>query len=78
MQDGALPHYAKNVRNWLDELFPSRWMSRRGPIERPPRSPDLTTVDVSVWGIVKEIMYAQRLDSLEELQYAIENVFLSL
>lgn len=44
-QDGAPPHYAANVRTFLDETFPNRWIGRRGPIEWPPRSPDLTPMD---------------------------------
>ena len=28
--DGAAPHYAVVVREWLDEKFPSRWIGRRG------------------------------------------------
>ena len=45
MHDGAPPHYAQSVRQFLDEKFPDRWISRRGPIEWPARSPDLTPTD---------------------------------
>jgi hypothetical protein len=38
---GALPHSARQVRKWLDNV-PDRWIGRGGPIVRPPRSPDLT------------------------------------
>ena len=41
-QDGAPPHYSLEVRNWLNEKFPGKWIGRRGPIEWAPRSPDLT------------------------------------
>lgn len=44
-QDGAPPHYAATVRTFLDETFPNRWIGRRGPIEWPARSPDLTPMD---------------------------------
>lgn len=44
-QDGAPPHYAMPVRNWLNERFPGKWIGRRGAIEWPPRSPDLTPLD---------------------------------
>jgi hypothetical protein len=30
MQDGAPPHYAIRVRDWLDDMFPDRWIERRG------------------------------------------------
>ncbi len=74
-QDGAPPHFARQVREWLDDSFPGRWLGRRGPIEWPPRSPDLTPVDFSVWGIVKETVYAERSNTLEELKDAIDNAF---
>jgi len=44
-QDGATPHYALLVRNYLDNIFPLRWIGRRGSIDWPPRSPDLTPMD---------------------------------
>ena len=44
-QDGAPPHYGINVRQYLNEVFPDRWIGRRGHIEWPPRSPDLTPLD---------------------------------
>ena len=40
------------VRSWLDRQFPGRWIGRRGPLEWPPRSPDLTsTLFLLVGGI---------------------------
>ncbi|MVN24218.1 hypothetical protein GO639_03455, partial [Staphylococcus aureus] len=41
-QDGAPPHYSRQVRNYLDTTFPGRWIGRRGPTEWPARSPELT------------------------------------
>lgn len=29
-------------RQYIDIVFSERWIGRRVPIERPPRSPDLT------------------------------------
>jgi hypothetical protein len=43
--DGAPPHNALCARNFLDDKFPSRWIGRGGPIEWPPRSPDLSPLD---------------------------------
>jgi hypothetical protein len=45
MQDGTSPHYALDVREWLHQKFPARWISRRGLIDWPARSPDLTSAD---------------------------------
>ena len=41
-QDGAPPHFAMAVREFLDVTFANKWIGRRGPIEWPPRSPDIT------------------------------------
>lgn len=68
MQDGAPPHFARKVREWLDEHFPDRWIGRRGPIEWPPRSPDLTPCDFFLWGFLKAKVYAQKPSTLEELK----------
>jgi hypothetical protein len=50
MQDGAPPHFALDVRDWLDRRFSGRWLCRRGPHEWPARSPDLTPCDFFLWG----------------------------
>ena len=52
-QDGAPPHYALKVRDYLNEVFPQRWFGRRGSIELPPRSPDLTQMDFFFLGCCK-------------------------
>jgi hypothetical protein len=44
-QNGALPHYAVIVRTYLDEVFPNRWVGRRGQIEGPARSSNLTPLN---------------------------------
>ena len=45
MQDGAPPHFAIVVREWLNAQFPGKWMGRRGSYEWPARNPDLTPCD---------------------------------
>ena len=44
-QDGVPPHYHSGVRSFLDEVLPNKWIGRRGLVEYPPRSPDLTPLD---------------------------------
>jgi len=44
-QDGAPPHYHRDVQAFLDENLQGRWIGRRGTFEFPPRSPDLTPLD---------------------------------
>ena len=74
-QDGAPPHYTLAVRNYLEEQFQGRVIGRRGNIEWPPRSPDLTPLDFFVWGYVKDMVYAKKPRTLNELRREIENVF---
>ena len=50
MQDGAPPHFAIVVREWLNAHFPERWMGRHGPHQRSARSPNLTPCDFLLWG----------------------------
>jgi hypothetical protein len=50
-QDGSPPHYLAAVREYLSTRFPGRWSDRAAPIEWPPRSPDLTPLDVFFMGI---------------------------
>lgn len=44
-QDGAPPHYALPVREFLDQTFTDQWIGRRGFVEWPARSPDLNPLD---------------------------------
>ena len=74
MQDGAPPHYARSVRNWLDDTFPGRWLGRRGPMEWPARSPDLTPCDFFLWGWAKEEVYKTNPRTGEELKDRIKAV----
>ncbi|KAG8227560.1 hypothetical protein J437_LFUL000660 [Ladona fulva] len=50
MQDGALPHYLIDVRDFLNNRFPGKWTGRGAPIAWPPRSPDLTPLDFFFFG----------------------------
>ena len=53
-QDEAPPHYAVTVRRFRDEQLPNRWIGRRGPVEWPQRSPNLTQMDF-VFGVLSKI-----------------------
>ena len=74
MQDGARPHFAIIVREWLNGHFPGRWMGRRGPHEWPARGPDLTLCDLLFWGWLKEQVYSTKPTTLEELEGRIREV----
>jgi hypothetical protein len=43
--DGAPPHFSIDVRNHLNMTFRNRWIGRGGPVQWPPRSPDMTSLD---------------------------------
>jgi hypothetical protein len=48
-QDGAPPHWARIVREFLDMHFRGRWVGRDGPIPWPPRSHDITPLHFFLW-----------------------------
>lgn len=73
-QDGAPPHYFRQVRNYLDENYQDRWIGRRGPTEWPARSPDLTPLDFFLWGYIKSEVYKTAPGSLNELRQRITDV----
>lgn len=72
-QDGAPAHYRVTVRDYLNDIFPGRWIGRRGPIEWPARSPDLTPLDYFLWGYLKSKVYFNRPNSIEVLKERIRN-----
>ena len=44
-QNGAPLDYSNRVTNYLNRKRLGHWFGRGGPVEWPPRSPDLTTRD---------------------------------
>lgn len=70
-QDGAQVHFALVVRNLLNTYFPGKWIGRRGTIEWPPRSPDLTPLDFFYWGYLKSKVYETKPNNIEELKQRI-------
>jgi hypothetical protein len=53
-QDGARPHYLEEVLEYLSTRFPGRWIGRATPIAWSPCSPDLTPLNLLLWGFVKD------------------------
>lgn len=45
-------HFSIDVREYLNQNF-GTWIGKRGLVDWPPRSPDLTPCDYAVWGIMK-------------------------
>ncbi|KMQ84872.1 hypothetical protein RF55_16973 [Lasius niger] len=55
--DGTPPHFSLDVREYLDQNFPNRWIGREDPIAWPARSPDLNPLNFFFWGYVKSLVY---------------------
>ena len=72
-QDGAPPHYARLVWEWLDRHFPGQWIGRAGPVDWPPRSPDITPIDFFLWGYIKTLVYETAPPDLNDLQQCIRD-----
>ncbi|KAJ8962097.1 hypothetical protein NQ318_018051 [Aromia moschata] len=67
LHDGAPPHFVRQVRDFLNVEYPNRWIGRNGPIHWPARSPDLTPCDFYLWGHMKQLVYSEPVNSIEEL-----------
>jgi hypothetical protein len=46
--------YHKNVRQYLDQSFETKWIARGSVNLWPPRSADLTPLDFFLWGQLKK------------------------
>ncbi|GBM51290.1 hypothetical protein AVEN_174491-1 [Araneus ventricosus] len=55
-QVGAPPHFHNGVTSYLNAEVPV-WIGRGGVSPWPSRSPDLTSLDFSVWSFVKDQVY---------------------
>ncbi|EFN76255.1 hypothetical protein EAI_15764, partial [Harpegnathos saltator] len=67
-QDGAPAHFSLQARNILNDVFTYRWISGRGTIECPLRSPDLSLLDFFFCRYLKTKFYETRSENLEELR----------
>ncbi|KAL7640497.1 UNVERIFIED_CONTAM: hypothetical protein RMT77_008772 [Armadillidium vulgare] len=68
MHDGAPAHFCSVARNYLNTVYPRRWISRGGTKPWPPRSPDLNALDFFLWGHLKHLVYGTTFESSEELR----------
>ncbi|GFY33230.1 hypothetical protein TNCV_1240801 [Trichonephila clavipes] len=73
-QDGATCHTARATIYLLKDTFGDRLISRFGPVNRPPRSCDLTPLDYFLWGYVKSLVYADKPHTLDHLEDNIRRV----
>lgn len=73
--DGAPAHFQHQVRDYLDEQFPRRWIGRGGPVAWPARSPDLTPLDFFLWGEMKRLVYEHESNTVDELRERVVAAF---
>ncbi|GFV81003.1 putative DD41D transposase [Trichonephila clavipes] len=73
-QDGATCHTAHATIDLLKDMFGDRLISRFGPVNWPPRSCDLTSLDYFLWGYVKSLVYADKPQTLDHLEDNIRRV----
>ena len=73
-QDGAKCHTSgKTIGLWC-EKFPGRVISQNGDYNGPPKSCDLTPLHFFLWGHVKNKVYADAPQSIQELKENIRAV----
>ena len=61
----------------FDDKFPV-WMNLRATIDWPTRPPDLKPYDFSLWGIIKDSLYAQHPRDVDQFKNLIEQELRSL
>lgn len=67
MHDGAPAHFSNNVRTFLNQTYPNKWIGRNGPVRWAPRSADLNICDFFVWGHMKEQVYRTPVEDEQDL-----------
>ncbi|GFV15196.1 transposable element Tc3 transposase [Trichonephila clavipes] len=65
---------ARATIDLLKDTFGDRLISRLGPVNWPPRSCDLTPLDYFLWGYVKSLVYADKPQTLDNLEDNIRRV----
>ncbi|GFT18326.1 putative DD41D transposase [Trichonephila clavipes] len=73
-QDGATCHTARATIDLLKDTLGDRLISRFGPVNWPPRSCDLTPLDYFLLGYVKSLVYADKPQTLDNLEDNIRRV----
>ena len=66
-QDGATCHTTQRVRNWLEQKFDKRIISRFTDIPWPSKSPDFSPLDYWFWSVCLQELRRHPPSTLEEL-----------
>ncbi|GFU31485.1 transposable element Tc3 transposase [Trichonephila clavipes] len=73
-QDSAPCQTARATIDLLKDTFGDRLISRFKPVNWPPRSCDLSTLDYFLWGYVKSLVYADKPQTLDHMEDNISRV----
>lgn len=65
--DGAPAHKSRKPCTFLNVTFQNNIIGYGGPVEWPPRSPDLTPLDYFLWGFLKDKVYERESTSKTDL-----------
>jgi len=60
-----------NLCQYLDEIFPDKWIRRRSHTEWPARSPNLNPLDYFFWEYLKSKVYITKSQDIDDLQQRI-------
>jgi hypothetical protein len=71
--DGAPAHYSCLMTHILKITFPERRIGCGGHVQWPPRSTDLTPLDICLWGWMESEVYKEKVNTIEELIASIMN-----
>lgn len=72
-QDGAPAHNTLVVRKYLNQVYGDNWFGTHSPdVQWPPRSPDLSVLDFFFWGFLKNEVYQEESNNVEELKSKIK------
>lgn len=72
--DGAPAHNSQLAK----EAISNRWIGRGGTILWPPRSPDLNPLDFFLWGHMKNYVYSETVNTIEDLEDRIQEAVASV
>ena len=73
MQDDATPHTANETLKLLKQKFGNRVISRRKNYPWAAHISDHNPIDFFLWRYAKDLVYAEKLKSLQELKPATPN-----
>ncbi|GFS81932.1 putative DD41D transposase [Trichonephila clavipes] len=77
-QEGTTCHTARATIDLLKDTFGDRLISRFGLVNWPPRSCDLTPLDLFLWVYVKSLVYAYKPQTLDHLEDNIRRVIANI